>query len=327
MIKAKRIRFITIFAVLYIMVAFLWWTVLLNRKNNDLNEAEKEALYLKTIPRQDEATFLNTPQYFALKKKHDRQTNMILGESIVLFLGLLWGMWTIYRSFQKEIDLNNQQRNFLLSITHELKSPIASIQLVLDTFKKRKLDEKQTEMLSISASNETERLNELVNNLLLSAKLESTYEPYYESINLQSVLDDIIAKLKLRFPKASFSFENPILPTLVGDRHGIRSVFNNLLENAAKYSKNNPTIFIQNTIENDKLIFEIKDNGVGIPTHEKSKVFDKFYRVGSEDTRSTKGTGLGLYIVNQIIKAHKGSIQVLDNEPKGTIFKIIFPRS
>jgi signal transduction histidine kinase len=162
---------------------------------------------------------------------------------------------------------------------------------------------------------------------LLSAKLDATYEPFYESVNLQMVLDDIIAKLKLRFPKASFNFENTNMPTLVGDRHGIRSVFNNLLENAAKYSTVQPVIQIQNTSENDRFIFEIKDNGVGIPSHEKSKVFDKFYRVGNEDTRSTKGTGLGLYIVNQIIKAHKGSIQVLDNEPKGTIFKIIFPRS
>jgi signal transduction histidine kinase len=327
MIKTKRIGFITLFAALYIMVAFLWWTVLLNRKNNELNEAEKEALFLKTQPRQDEATFLNTPQYLALKKNHDRQTNMILGEGIFLFIGLLWGMWTIYRSFKKELDLNNQQRNFLLSITHELKSPISSIQLVLDTFKKRKLDEKQTEMLAISASNETERLNELVNNLLLSAKLESTYEPFYESVNLQVVLDDIIAKLKLRFPKASFNFEKTNLPTLIGDRHGIRSIFNNLLENAAKYSNAQPDIHIQNKTENDWFVFEIKDNGIGIPAHEKSKVFDKFYRVGNEDTRSAKGTGLGLYIVNQIIKAHNGSIQVLDNEPKGTIFKITFPRS
>jgi signal transduction histidine kinase len=327
MIKAKRIRLITIFAVLYIMIAFLWWTVLLNRKNNELNLAEKEALFLKTTPVLDEATFLNTPQYLALKKKHDAQTKMILGEGIVLFLGLLWGMLTIFRSFQKEISLNNQQRNFLLSITHELKSPISSIQLVLDTFKKRKLDEKQTQMLALSASNETERLNELVNNLLLSAKLESTYEPFYESINLQMVLEDIIAKLKLRFPKASFNFENSNMPTLVGDRQGIRSVFNNLLENAVKYSSVKPVIYINNTTENDRIIFEIKDNGVGIPPQEKSKVFDKFYRVGNEDTRSTKGTGLGLYIVNQIIRAHSGSIQVLDNEPKGTIFKIIFPRS
>jgi signal transduction histidine kinase len=325
--KLKRIRFITFLAALYIMVAFMWWTVLLNRKNTALSEAETEVLYLKSFAQQDRATFLEAPQYLALKQKHVRQKNMIIGEGISLILGLLCGLWFIHRSFKQEIALNNQQRNFLLSITHELKSPIASIQLVLDTFRKRKLDEKQTEMLSLSASNETERLNELVNNLLLSAKLESTYEPYYESVNLHSVLDDIIAKLKLRFPKASFSFENSAMPTLIGDRHGIRSVFNNLLENAAKYSINNPTIFIQNSIENDKFIFEIKDNGVGIPTHEKSKVFDKFYRVGSEDTRSTKGTGLGLYIVNQIIKAHKGSIQVLDNEPKGTIFKIIFPRS
>lgn len=325
--KLKRIRFITFLAALYIMVAFMWWTVLLNRKNLALSEAETEVLYLKIFPQQNKAAFMETPQYLALKKKHDSQTKMIVGEGISLILGLICGLWFIHRSFQKEIALNNQQRNFLLSITHELKSPIASIQLVLDTFRKRRLDEKQTEMLTLSASNETERLNELVNNLLLSAKLDATYEPFYESVNLQLILEDIIGKLKLRFPKATFSYENLEMPTLTGDKQGIRSVFNNLLENAAKYSSVKPVILIQNRIDHDNFIFEIKDNGVGIPPHEKSKVFDKFYRVGNEDTRSAKGTGLGLYIVNQIIKAHKGSIQVLDNEPKGTIFKITFPRS
>lgn len=326
MIKDKRIRFITIFAVFYIMVAFLWWTVLLNRKNHELKVAEKEALYLKTSPLLGEVAFLETPQYLALKKKHEGQTNMILGEGIFLFLGLLWGMWIIFKSFRKEIDLNNQQRNFLLSITHELKSPISSIQLVLDTFRKRKLDEKQTEALALSASNENERLNELVNNLLLSAKLESTYEPFYENVNLQTILEDVTSKLKLRFPKATFNYENLEMPTLMGDKQGIRSVFNNLLENAAKYSTVQPVIQIKNSVQNDKFVFEIMDNGAGILPHEKNKIFEKFYRVGSEDTRSAKGTGLGLYIVNQIIKAHKGTIQVLDNEPKGTIFKIIFPR-
>jgi signal transduction histidine kinase len=322
--KLKRIRFITFLAALYIMVAFIWWSVLLNRKNIELNEAETEVLYLKTIPKLDETAFLATPQYLALKTKHERQTNMILGEGITLIIGLVCGLWFIHRSFKREIALNNQQRNFLLSITHELKSPIASIQLVLDTFKKRKLDEKQTQMLSLSAANETERLNELVNNLLLSAKLETVYEPFYESINLQSVIDDIVGKLKLRFPKATFSFDESF-PVLVGDRQGVRSVFNNLLENAAKYSSK-PDIHIQNKVEHNKFVFEIKDNGVGIPLDEKDKIFDKFYRVGNEDTRRTKGTGLGLYIVNQILKAHKGSIQVLDNEPQGTVFKITFPR-
>jgi two-component system, OmpR family, phosphate regulon sensor histidine kinase PhoR len=187
------------------------------------------------------------------------------------------------------------------------------------------LDEKQTQMLVLSATNETERLNELVNNLLLSAKLESTYEPFFENINLQSVISEIIAKLKLRFPKASFLLENEELPNVTGDKQGIISVFNNLLENAAKYSNAKPVIYIQNSMDNNHYVFEIKDNGIGIPQNEKQRIFEKFYRVGNEDTRETKGTGLGLYIVNQIIKAHRGSIQVNDNQPNGTIFKISLP--
>lgn len=319
---------LTFFGTGYILVAFAWWSLLLFRKNEENLQDKIELLKLQMVMNKtynDEHTFKTTSQYLTLMAKHNRQKYMIWGEGSFMFLGLLGGIWAINASFKKEIALANQRRNFLLSITHELKSPIASIQLVLQTFQKRKLDAQQAEMLLNSANKETDRLNELVNNLLLSAKLESAYEPLIEEINVSNLLTDIISKVNIRFPKATIFLKKNEVPILRGDKQGLISVFTNLIENAVKYSPENPIIEVTFMYENECFKFDIADNGLGINNLEKKKVFEKFYRVGSEETRKTKGTGLGLYIVAQIIKAHKGSIRITDNQPKGSIFHINLP--
>jgi signal transduction histidine kinase len=324
--QINRVRVVTFLAATFIVLMFLWWTILLFRLNENTRQAWIRAIKLemksegKTLP-EDELE--HTPQYMEQKKFNEKTKRMILGEGSVLFLGLLWAIWVLYRSFQKEADLASQRRNFLLSITHELKSPIASIQLILQTFQKRKLEEKQFNHLVNSADKEADRLNELVNNLLLSAKLETAYEPVFEEISLKPFLEDIIAKMQVRFPKANIQFSGVEVPILRGDKQGLQSVFLNLIENGVKYSPLEPTINLQYSYKKDTFIFEIADNGIGIANTEKKKIFERFYRIGSEETRTTKGTGLGLYIVNQIVKAHDGTIQVLDNAPKGTVFKII----
>ena len=107
------------------------------------------------------------------------------------------------------------------------------------------------------------------------------------------------------------------------DRQGIVSIANNLLENAIKYADGRPTVEVRLFHDKKNVTMEFADNGTGIPDKEKKRIFEKFYRIGSEETRQTKGTGLGLFIVAQIVKAHRGRIQVLDNQPKGTVFRIV----
>ena len=327
-LNSRKIRIVTFVATLYFLLAFGWWWLLLFRKNkeNIADKFEIVKLQMKADKTYvDEKQFEQTPQYKSLIHKYDRQKKMIWGEGSIIFLGLLGGVWFINWSFKKEASLSNQRRNFLLSITHELKSPIASIQLVLQTFQKRKLDQKQTEMLLTSANKEADRLNELVNNLLLSAKLETAYEPFIEEINVTHLLNDIIAKMKIRFPKAVFHLDKNEVPILRGDNQGLISVFTNLFENAVKYSPNLPFIHVKYRYDHNNFIFDISDNGLGVTPTEKKKVFEKFYRVGNEETRKTKGTGLGLYIVAQIVKAHNGTIQLIDNQPNGSTFHIVLP--
>jgi two-component system phosphate regulon sensor histidine kinase PhoR len=323
-IRKVRLRLLSYVIIAYMMLAFAWWSVLLFTKNQDAFMAKRDQLRLLLVADQQvnsEEEFLASSEYLSLQKQYKRQEYMILGEAIVFTISLLIGLWLINRGYKKEMDLANQQRNFLLSITHELKSPIASIQLVLETLKKRKLSTENIQQLTQNALSETTRLNTLVNNLLLSAKLEDAYQPYKETIDIGHLLEQVIQTLRSKYPNARFSYQkgSPI-GQIQGDHFGLNSVFINLLENAVKYSAPDPEIDVCISQQGKQLSIEIADNGIGIADNEKARIFDKFYRIGNEDTRRTKGTGLGLYIVNQIVKAHNGKISIEDNVPQGSKF-------
>ena len=252
---------------------------------------------------------------------------MIFGEAAVFIFSLVIGVYMINRGYNKEMTASQQRRNFLLSITHELKSPIASIRLVLETLLKRQLRKEQIDHFGNNALKETDRLNDLVNNLLLAAKIETTYQPVLEEIELQEFLEDITQRMQEKFPGAKIRFISQVEnPYLQGDLMGLTSIAVNLIENAVKYNIGKPEIEVRLKEEKKKVLLEFADNGIGISDQEKKKIFEQFYRIGKEDTRKTKGTGLGLYIVDQIVKAHGGKITVSDNLPQGTVFTVEFPR-
>ncbi len=312
------------------LIAIAWWSILLFKMNRDVLQArsrENRILMIADGVIKSDVEFMATDFYKGLLTEYKRQERMILGESIFFVISLIIGVYLINRGYNKEIDAAQQRRNFLLSITHELKSPIASIKLVLETFIKRELSATHINKFSNNALKETERLNVLVNDLLLAARVETAYTPHLEKINLIQFLGEIIERLQNKYPAIAFGFRKPEKEIIIqGDKTGLTSVAVNLLENAVKYSAENPKVSI--VVRQDgkaNLRLEFADNGIGIPDKEKSKIFERFYRVGNEDTRRTKGTGLGLYIVNQIVLAHNGTIEVLNNRPKGTIFSISLP--
>lgn len=325
-----RLRLLSNFVILFMLIAIAWWSILLFTKNRDAFQGragESKVLMIADGVIKTDAEFLETDFYKDLQAKYKRQEWMILGESIVFVVSLIIGVYLINRGYNKEINAAQQRRNFLLSITHELKSPIASIKLVLETFLKRELEAKHINQLSNNALKETERLNELVNDLLLAAKVETAYSPHLETIDLKQFLGEIIERLQNKYPAVAFGFRKPEGEVYIqGDKTGLTSVAVNLLENAVKYRAENPKIsVVLRQLDINNLQLEFADNGIGIPDKEKRKIFERFYRVGNEDTRRTKGTGLGLYIVNQIVLAHKGTIEVSNNRPKGTIFSISLP--
>ncbi|HMN88527.1 MAG TPA: HAMP domain-containing sensor histidine kinase [Saprospiraceae bacterium] len=326
-----RLRLLTYSVMAYMLLAFTWWAVLLFTKNRDAFYAKRDLLRIGMIAEgrivgTDEA-FFATPAYQALEHSYRRQEWMILGEALVFVFSLIVGIWLINRGYNREVMAARQRRNFLLSITHELKSPIASIKLVFETLLRRELKREQFEKLNKTGLHETERLHMLVEDLLLSAKLETAYQPYLEPLDLAELLQEWVQKLQVKYSNARFHFHTTTTDTLLyADRSGLTSVIINLLENAVKYSPEQPSIDVRLQQYNGSLIIEVADQGIGISERDKKQIFEKFYRVGNEDTRKTKGTGLGLYIVEQIVKAHRGQINILDNVPCGTVFRIELPK-
>ncbi|MEO0733595.1 MAG: ATP-binding protein [Bacteroidota bacterium] len=327
----RRLPLVTYAIIAYMLLAFGWWSVLLLRKNKEAHEARIETLAIQLAFQQEidkPADFRETTTYAELTANFERQQWMILGEALLLVLSLAGGIYLLYWALRKEISAAEQQRNFLLSITHELKSPLAGIRLILETFQKRKeLKPAIKEKLSTNALAETDRLTTLVNDLLLSAKLENVYQINAEEIDLGELIHDAAERVAMKYKTAKVNVDiEPDLKPITGDRLGLTSVAVNLLENAAKYSQPQPVIHTSlQRGGSSELVWEVADNGMGIPDREKRRVFTKFYRVGNEDTRTTKGTGLGLFIVKQLVERHGGQLELVDNVPQGTRFRIFLP--
>ncbi len=331
--KLKQLKGVDILfylVITYVLVAGSWWAYLLCVKNEDAMKAKQELLWMQM--QQDGATdrqaFVESAQYTRLVERYGRQRWMIFGESSVLLALIVLGIWKISKSRQKEVALAEQQRNFLLSITHELKSPIAVIKLTFDTFSKRKLTEAQQKMLTTNALNDTERLNKLVEDLLLAARVDGGYQYIFEPTDLNALIRKCI---QLAAPKYSgkIEFDSQVEDALLkkADQKTLTFAILNLIENAVKYAKDTSKIMVKLAMSKDNAYcFEVADFGQGIPKIERERIFEKFYRVGNEDTRKTKGTGLGLYIAKEIVKAHRGQIAVRSNQPKGSIFSIVIPK-
>ena len=327
--RDTHLRLVSYVIMLYMLGAFGWWSVLLYTKNRDAFHAKTELMRLVTAAQQratDPESFEALLQYQQLKQDYRSQELMIMGEAVVIALSLLGCLWFLNRSYNNMLRSAEQQRNFLLSITHELKSPLASIKLVLQTFQRRAIPFERAQTFAAGGLVETERLTNLVNDLLLSARLETAYQPNFQPLNLSALIEDIVDRLRDKYPKVTFHFrDDGEVPTILADRAGITSVAYNLLENAVKYGSENPEVVVTLTRFDNTARWIVADNGIGINDRDKREVFNKFYRAGSEETRTTKGTGLGLYIVRETLAAHKGNIMVRDNRPRGTIFEVSLP--
>ncbi len=254
-----------------------------------------------------------------------RRIIMIIGEGGVFILILMAGFWKIQQSIAKEIQLSQRQNNFMLSVTHELKTPLTSIQLALQTLKKRNLKAEDQADLIAKALGANQRLSSLIDNIINASRLESNdFTPRLEIFPLKTFLQNKATELKTTHKQASIIL-NCAVEIMHADAYMLETIFNNLLENAIKYSGDNPKLEIL-VKQNGKFTeISISDQGPGITAEEKQQVFKKFYRVGSEISRSQKGSGLGLFITSEFVQLHKGRIKCENNKPAGTKFIIELP--
>lgn len=318
-------KYLSYGVMIYMLMALIWWTVLLSQNNEKLYHKN---LTIKNINiGQIEKLSPNEKVIFQdILAEYTKKKYMILGEGLVFGISLIIGMWLIQKAYNKELENNLKQKNFLLSVTHELKTPITSIGLLTETLVKRKVEDQQRITLLNSINSENKRLESLVSNLLIAARLDNNYSFNFEDISLETILQPIVQRVSITHPDAVVEISNPTdLPNIECDKEAMISVFTNLIENSIKYSESPAMIKIIIISSANHFDIKVSDQGSGIPDKEKTKVFDQFYRIGNEDTRKTKGTGLGLFIVKKIIDGHKGSIHIADNIPNGTVFTIILP--
>jgi signal transduction histidine kinase len=256
----------------------------------------------------------------------ERRQRAFISEAIFFAIAVVIGVVWLFLKIEHILNLNRMQNNILLSVTHELKTPLAGIKLVAQTLIKRDIDPELQKELLLKANIQTDRLDSLINNVLLTSRIDSkTHQYTFQPIMLGELADECIQTI-LPYSDKKISFENRIDENarIHGDRLSVLLVISNLIQNSIKYSDDNCRIELKTNLKKKGIQLIVSDNGIGIPREERRKVFDKFYRVGNEDTRSAKGTGLGLYIVRQILKIHSATIRIDENVAKGTTFVIDF---
>lgn len=302
----RRTLLILYVLAMYILFQLFWW-------GYHLIQLNKEVLELKTI-------VLGQSQYAILVSK----IWMVVGEGSVFFLLLALGFWYIKRTVVRELRLAQMEKTFLLSVTHELKTPIAAVKLQLETLKSRQLSAEQTSKLIDDALRETRRLQSLSENILLATRLDQKNGALLkEKFDFSSIVKHEVQRYR-SMSQVTFTEQISEQVIFYGDEQMITALVSNLLENAVKYADTGPVI-VKLRSHQDDLVLEVADSGIGIPEEEKLKVFGKFYRIGNEETRTTKGTGLGLFICANIVRLHYGRISVRNNLPNGSIFVVTFP--
>jgi K+-sensing histidine kinase KdpD len=307
----------------YVIAAILFWGYSLEKQKEVVYQLEKTILENSKL-NISELQYID--QLKSIEQKRIRRTKQYYGEGGTFLLIILLTAGIVYYAYYRQLKLGQLQQNFMLSVTHELKTPIAGIKLNMQTMEKRKLDEETSKQLIKSSVLETNRLNDLCNNILIATQLENKSKVMFaDEINLTSLVKEEIEEFKMRYPTLII---NQLLLAddyiFKGETTLWKVVISNLIENARKYSLHNEPIEIAISKENNNVKLSIKDSGVGISDSDKLRIFQKFYRIGNENTRNSKGTGLGLFIVKKIVTLYKYDISVKNNSPKGSIFEVLF---
>lgn len=318
--KQKHLAVVTVVywvLLVYIVAALFWWYIALEQQNNEITH-----IRLSQLKHDDPSFFSRALQ---IEEARKRKTAQYIGEGITFLALVLVGAVFIFRVTRRQLKLSQQQQNFMMAVTHELKTPIAVTRLNLETLQKRKLEEDKQQKLIANTLQEANRLNALCNNILLAAQLEAgAYHPDKQEINFADLVEGCVDDFRNRFPQRMITEEIQEGLYLNGEALLLQMLVNNLVENAMKYSPRDSVITIRLIGTDNEVLLSVTDEGMGIADEEKQKIFDKFYRVGNENTRSAKGTGLGLFLCSKIVKSHNGYISVTDNQPQGCTFTVSF---
>ncbi|MCI5058340.1 MAG: ATP-binding protein [Flavobacteriales bacterium] len=298
----NRLVILHLSLLIYVVAQFIWWAISILKLNLALSEFNADIDF-------------------------EAKAYMVLGEGVVFLLILSVGTFFVFRAFKKEVQLSKLQNNFLLAVTHEFKSPLASLQLNLQTLRDKTVNEEDEKRMLESSLSQTYRLNDLVNNILVSTRLDSDQvQPVLERVEVEDVLMSLIKTSLTEKNQKRIRFEaQPNIQKFPLDVELFKLTMINLIDNALKYSEGE--VEVSYSLKNENLTVKVVDQGDGIPKSELKNIFNKFYRIGNESTRKKKGSGLGLYIVQQLCEIQNAIIQVTSNQTKGSTFELTISKS
>lgn len=337
----NRARVAFVVVIVFLVAQVVWWMIF-QRNYIDAHVAQTASAWALQAEYASQNPNANLPLYLerispgrvivnqallqAFRERQERYLRMFAFE-VPFFLALMFvGFWVIWRSLQSDKELRRRQENFLMAASHEFRTPISSLKLLLETMQLRQLPpEKQAEVLR-RASLELERLQHTTERVLATARLErenhAELEPHDLGQWVQRSLERQRTSLETRGAKLELHL-CPDLPVQINPE-ALEIVLGNLLDNAIKYTlAPEKPIVISVFASGSKAYLSIEDRGMGISSKETKYVFDQFYRVGSELTRVSKGLGLGLYLVKALTERMNANVR-LESLPVGTRFVVSF---
>jgi signal transduction histidine kinase len=247
----------------------------------------------------------------------------------LLFLLLIAGLVLIVILLLREVRLNERQSNFVSAVTHELKTPVASLRLYLDTLEYRDLPVERRQEFFRTMRQDLDRLNSTINSVLNAAKYTDRPVAEPRPLDLARVARRAIDLTLTRYqlPREAIRYEGPESLRLAGDAQALETAVLNLLDNAVKYSRERLEVEVEVRGDGDgQAHVRVRDHGIGMSRTHLPFIFTRFYRIGSEVRRSHTGTGLGLFIVRSIVKGHRGTITADSPGPdRGSTFTITLP--
>ena len=248
---------------------------------------------------------------------------------IILMIAISVGMSLIFAYLTRQVKLTRLYDNFIANVTHELKSPLASIQLYLETLKKRDVPVKTQQEFITTMLQDTERLNSLITSILDVSGLEQKklaydFDVYDADEIFQKLLKETVKAFKLG--PESIEINGQLSGQIVMDQRALKIVINNLVDNAIKYTQGKVQLYVSLAQNSKNFIIRFIDQGIGLHSKDQKLIFKKFERIYKTDSPNVKGTGMGLYWVKEIIKSHGATIIVSSaGSDQGTTFRIEMP--
>ncbi len=313
--KIRRLQVIYVlywFLLSYILAALVFWFIALNRQNIQLSRYRLDMIDVDDVS--------HTEKQNKIEIEKNRKTTQYIGEGATFLLLILTGAVFVFRAINRQFKLSQQQQNFMMAITHELKTPIAVTRLNLETLQKRNLNDEQRQKLISTTIQEASRLDALCNNMLLTNQIElGGYNIVKEKIDFAQLVRECVHDFVIRFPYRKIETQLPGEAYITGDMLSLTLAVNNLLDNAIKYSGKEDIVLLKLFQKSTGIQLQVIDEGPGIALGEREKIFEKYYR---GTPRQKNGTGLGLYLTRKIIEEHNGSINMRSNSPRGSVFEI-----